>query len=193
MTAGINEGSDQKLPGSAGEARAVGSTHYFTGKLCKNGHLSKRRISDNKCLECNKASAKSRRANPKTNKIINKQRREWRHNNPDRYHKQLESKKESYWSSGRFRKSAYFSFWSRRGITEEVYTAISEEQNGLCAICRKEESKQRSGRTVRLSIDHCHSTGRVRGLLCSRCNEAIGKAKDDPDIIEAAIEYLKSN
>lgn len=68
----------------------------------------------------------------------------------------------------------------------EKYEDMFQEQNGLCKICSQEEANGNS-----LSIDHCHHTGVVRGLLCSNCNRGIGLLKDDYKILEKAKDYLK--
>ncbi len=72
------------------------------------------------------------------------------------------------------------------GITEEDYERMLEEQDHLCAICREPCS---SGR--RLAVDHCHLTGKVRGLLCMNCNIALGKLKDSVKIAQSLIRYLE--
>ncbi|MBH1939238.1 endonuclease VII domain-containing protein [Streptomyces sp. AV19] len=80
------------------------------------------------------------------------------------------------------------------GITPEEYEQLLEQQGGVCAICQQPERTidPRSKRPyVRLPVDHCHDTGRVRGLLCHRCNRAIGLLGDDIDLLVAAIDYLK--
>lgn len=76
------------------------------------------------------------------------------------------------------------------GITPEQYDALLEKQDGVCAICRKPESAERDGKVMRMPVDHCHHTGRVRGLLCHRCNRAIGLLGDDSEILRSAIRYL---
>lgn len=76
-------------------------------------------------------------------------------------------------------------------LTEVEYDKMLVEQDGRCAICQQPERMlDRSGYTRRLSVDHCHKTGKVRGLLCSHCNHALGKFNDDPAILHAAIRYL---
>lgn len=67
------------------------------------------------------------------------------------------------------------------GITINDYRRMIEEQCGKCAIC-KEETK--------LVVDHCHSTGKVRGLLCGPCNFGIGNFKENKTALAAAIVYL---
>ncbi len=70
----------------------------------------------------------------------------------------------------------------RRGITPEEYKTLWDEQNGLCAICRK--------RPIR-DIDHSHRTGKARGLLCGLCNRGLGQFLDEPDVLRAAADYLE--
>ena len=71
------------------------------------------------------------------------------------------------------------------GITLADYDAMLEEQDGCCAICKTDTIKGR------FAIDHCHKTGKVRGLLCFDCNTGIGKLKDDPSLLLTAYEYLR--
>lgn len=78
------------------------------------------------------------------------------------------------------------------GITPEQYKQILDSQNGVCSICGCEESvkhRYKEG-TQNLSIDHCHKTGNIRGLLCSNCNNGIGRFKDNPELLIKAAEYL---
>jgi hypothetical protein len=77
-------------------------------------------------------------------------------------------------------------------LTPEQYTEMVVEQKGLCAICFKPETQitKSNGQTRPLSVDHCHTSGRVRGLLCNVCNQALGLFKDDPTILSSAINYL---
>ena len=81
----------------------------------------------------------------------------------------------------------------RFGITVEDFDRMFEEQGGVCKICGCPETRTQNERVTMLSIDHCHSTGRVRGLLCDACNTAIGRVDDRIDLLEKAIEYLKNN
>lgn len=71
------------------------------------------------------------------------------------------------------------------GITLDEYEKMIEEQRGVCAICRTADPTGRA-----LAVDHCHSTGRVRGLLCGTCNRGLGMFKDSPDLLENAKSYL---
>lgn len=77
------------------------------------------------------------------------------------------------------------------GITIPQFDEMLIKQKHLCAICgfKHDESKK----STKLHIDHCHKSKRVRSLLCSRCNKGLGHFKDNPKLIEAAIQYLKAH
>jgi hypothetical protein len=70
------------------------------------------------------------------------------------------------------------------GLTIKKYEALVEKADGKCAICQKIPKQS-------LSVDHCHKTGRVRGLLCRRCNSAIGFLEDNINLVSSALGYLK--
>jgi len=79
------------------------------------------------------------------------------------------------------------------GITLEEYNKMFETQNGKCLICNQPETQvNRKTNTLHsLSVDHDHATGKVRGLLCRRCNTLIGQVDDSVNILGRAIWYLK--
>ena len=81
------------------------------------------------------------------------------------------------------------SYKSAYSITLEDYTNMYNEQEGKCKICSEERN---AGGNKGLVIDHCHKTGKVRGLLCPSCNSAIGKLKEDPEIFKLAMNYLNN-
>lgn len=72
------------------------------------------------------------------------------------------------------------------GLTPETYEELQQKQNGVCAICEKQETNKR------LAVDHCHNKGYIRGLLCAKCNQALGLFSDDTKILNKAIEYLST-
>ena len=79
------------------------------------------------------------------------------------------------------------------GITYRAYRLMYEEQNGLCKICGGEGFIMNSDRhKMKLVIDHCHTTGKVRGLLCHNCNRALGLLQDSTANLQAAISYLNA-
>lgn len=75
----------------------------------------------------------------------------------------------------------------RYGITQEDFNNLLESQKGLCAICEK------SGGQKPWHVDHDHSSGKVRGILCHPCNTALGNFNDDPEILERALKYLSGD
>lgn len=76
----------------------------------------------------------------------------------------------------------------RYGISDERYAQLLEAQSGVCAVCSG--SSTRRGKSISLSVDHNHSTGRIRGLLCSLCNTGIGLLDDDPTTLGKMLAYL---
>jgi hypothetical protein len=84
-------------------------------------------------------------------------------------------------------------FYRNYGITLDEYNAILASQGGVCAICKGVEIvaiEYRTGVPRNLAVDHCHSTGTIRGILCSSCNQGIGHFRDSAEILAAAAEYL---
>lgn len=71
----------------------------------------------------------------------------------------------------------------RRGLTTQEYEELVQNQKGCCLICDQP--------TKSLHVDHCHVTGDIRGLLCGNCNRALGMFRDQVDLLERAIKYLK--
>ena len=71
----------------------------------------------------------------------------------------------------------------RYGIDEATYDRMLREQNGKCAICVTRKAKH---------VDHCHSSKRIRALLCVNCNNGLGKFEDDVKVMEQAVQYLES-
>jgi uncharacterized protein YbaR (Trm112 family) len=69
------------------------------------------------------------------------------------------------------------------GISPEQYDELKMRQGGRCAICGAQPQRE-------LDIDHCHLTGRVRGLLCNRCNKALGIMDDSAMLLSSAVQYL---
>ena len=77
---------------------------------------------------------------------------------------------------------------SRYGMTEDDYKQMIVDQNNLCSICAVDFSK-----VDKIHIDHCHTTNKVRGLLCVNCNSGIGIFRDDIEVLEKAIKYLEKH
>ena len=83
-------------------------------------------------------------------------------------------------------KNKSYKYVDRYGITVDDYNSMFEEQQGCCAIC----STHQSALTRSLAVDHCHETGKVRGLLCISCNVGLGHFKDSLINLNMAISYL---
>ena len=78
---------------------------------------------------------------------------------------------------------------SKYKITEQKYFEILEKQIGLCAICESDSPGRKGSKNF--TVDHDHTTMEVRGLLCHPCNIMLGLAKDNIEVLETAIKYLK--
>lgn len=81
----------------------------------------------------------------------------------------------------------YSHYFKKYGLTQEQIILMHEERNSKCDIC----GNSTDHRYDKLCVDHCHSTGNVRGLLCFSCNTLLGNAKDNVDILKKAIDYLE--
>ena len=79
------------------------------------------------------------------------------------------------------------------GITIAQYDEMFEQQNGVCAICGKKETMKNQYGVRRLSVDHDHKTGKIRGLLCAGCNFVLGTMKDSKERILKAAIYLEQH
>lgn len=111
----------------------------------------------------------------------------WRENNKDKRKEYLERYKKE--NRDKFKlnvRKARLKF--DYGITLDEYNSILSSQNGRCAICKSLPSINR-----RLCVDHNHSNKKVRGLLCDRCNKALGLLHDDISSLKSAINYLENN
>lgn len=126
------------------------------------------------CKECMKASKKRYRSDPAKHAKELKGRRDARRRNPD---------KARLLDRQRNIKTIF-------GLSEADYEYLMQKQGGVCAICGKPETARLRGKTKRLAIDHCHETGRIRGLLCSMCNRALGCFRNDIDILMKAASYV---
>lgn len=148
------------------EARLRGLTRYFTGKACKYGHVVERITSSGQCVTCSKEKLQRWRTKfPEKNRDITNK---WRANNRELARQYVR----------RSRMKVVY------GISEEDFDQRLEEQHFACAGCLQPffELPQ---------IDHCHTSGSVRGLLCRPCNWTLGHAKDNPETLIRLATYLE--
>jgi hypothetical protein len=121
--------------------------------------------------------------------IVNAWNKKDRQENPEKYRKY----EANYIAKHGKEKLTIMEITRRRGITVEQYNSMVLDQDNKCKICNRAETrKNRNGETGRLSIDHCHNSNKVRGLLCHNCNTGIGKFFDDIELLKNAISYLGS-
>lgn len=111
----------------------------------------------------------------------------WRQSDPQKYLRAAAK----YRNSNRSKLAAY-KLKDRYNLTPEQYKKMQAKQNNRCAICGEEETAlhNHTKKPLKLAVDHCHTTGKVRGLLCQDCNRGIGKFHDDIERLRSAITYL---
>ena len=107
----------------------------------------------------------------------NKARQKWSANNPERSH-----------LSQRQRNLKH-----RFGVDLEWYEEQFKKQNYSCAICKTKTNKTVGDRQFwNFSVDHCHDSGKIRGILCNNCNRALGLFQDNPELLKKAASYVES-
>lgn len=79
------------------------------------------------------------------------------------------------------------------GITLEWYREQLSKQNNVCAICERPETAIIRGKVISMPVDHCHKTGKIRGLICTKCNRGLGLFNDNVDVLKSAINYINSS
>jgi len=108
------------------------------------------------------------------------------------YHKKHKEKLNKY--NRDYHKQHYVqTYWKHHlkkyyNMTPDDYNKLFDNQRGCCAICGKHQSNIER----KLFVDHSHLTGQVRGLLCFNCNAMLGNAKDNPDFLISAVDYLNN-
>lgn len=132
---------------------------------CFRDYDRKRNGKRSNCRECERKSDK------RTPEQLREKTRKWRENNKDILP----------YSYRRWSLKTYY------GLTEEEYNEKLSSQNGVCALCSSPPT------TKNLAVDHCHSTDKIRGLLCANCNTALGLVKENTDILSKMIDYLRKH
>lgn len=133
----------------------------------------------------NESQKKWRDANPEKFKEGQKK---WRDANPEKLKESQKKWMEK--NPEKFKAIIFKNMLKQYGITESDFNKIVLNQNGVCSVCGKSPGASKKNQT-RLSIDHDHKTGKMRGLLCHKCNVGLGHFNDNPDLLIAALAYLK--
>jgi len=144
------------------DARARGDKYYMPLHPCVRGHLSKRLVKYGQCLECAKEHARLARQKRPSDHYLKFER-------PSKL------------------KRLY-------GLTEEGYERLLKGQNSGCAICGSSDPGGRLYKRCRIkhfNVDHDHKNGKVRGLLCQKCNRALGLLDDSPERALKVAQYLR--
>ena len=100
--------------------------------------------------------------------------------------KSCQSKRKKEWYKENKEKALNDNYKYKYGISLKEYNELNKIQNGCCAICGKSEQENKR----KLAVDHCHTTGRVRKLLCANCNTALGLVKENKETLILMVSYL---
>jgi hypothetical protein len=136
----------------------------------------------NDCKVCDLAAKRVRYLADPAKAIARVKR--WQQQNPDRVNATQRARRAEP-SAKRAERASYLK--RKYGITIEQYDELLAAQGGKCAICRREPRPD-----ISLHLDHDHETGQLRGILCFRCNNALGDFDDDVSLLRAAVRYIES-
>lgn len=188
------------LPKTQKTALRLGIKWYFNEKPCLRGHFAKRHTKSGRCYECvreNRGTVGHRRVSPSNELLageaLSRDERTYIPTKPCKHGHYLRFStsgncvecdriaQERQKSARRFSR-----LFKEYGVDKGRFYQMLAEQNNRCAICTVE-----IGDEPGTHVDHCHDTGKVRGLLCSKCNQAIGLLRHSSSLLEAAKEYLR--
>lgn len=191
------------LPATKERAIVANSAYYYTGKPCRRGHVSHRYTSSANCVGCvaekrNKPQILSKgkpRVSAENQKralaALDAAMKSYTPENPcKRGHSErcvtthncipCKSNTEKYRTSRKWKRleKVY-------GLLKADFESLLSQQGNACAICRLRICENSC------HVDHCHSKGHVRGLLCQKCNQAIGLFSESAETMMKAIQYIK--
>tara|TARA_R110002153_G_C13079727_1_gene474226 strand:+ start:137 stop:655 length:519 start_codon:yes stop_codon:yes gene_type:complete len=160
-----------------------------TNKEFSDFGFSRPRILRSDCKSCQKEYNRLYRLNNKekvSQWVCNgkENRKIYRSNNKEKRNEYLKR-----WLKANPEKTRDQKYRHRYGINIEDYNKMLKQQKGLCKICGSNDYGKKSAKYF--VIDHCHTSKKVRGLLCHKCNVILGLCKDNTDILQKSIEYLK--
>ena len=191
------------LPKTKAEAIRVGASYFQTERPCRYGHTCPRYAKGGGCVQCARNTSAKRRGVDPEKVVPGPVRAAMRQAATGATYEPAAPCKHGHrlrWTGTnncvecsntvqkRHKISAKYSRIKKEyGISKETYLSLLAKSNGSCCIC---ENKPESN--FSLHVDHCHRTGAVRGLLCQKCNQAIGLLNDDTKLIAKALEYVLS-
>lgn len=186
---------------SRADAKARGLKRYYTGEACAKEHIAERGTASRACMEC--ARIKSRNATPAIRAAKRKRqgvwastprgravRTAWRiEKNKDlSYREAQKAKRRSQESTPKTREVKRNNYLVRKyGITLEERDAMLLSQNMRCACC----GQGHPGNNQKWHTDHCHTTGKVRGILCHGCNTGLGQTRESVAVLKSMIAYIE--
>lgn len=151
-------------------AAAAGQKHYFTGKVCRNGHIGPRYVSNWRCVQC------------VVERVV-----AWQHANPEKK-REKQKRYEAKLSPERKLADSRHDHQTERQRREVRLTEIAGRPRPIiCDICEEQNTR----RNDVIAFDHCHQNGHFRGWLCDRCNTTLGQAQDNPELLRKMADYLE--
>jgi hypothetical protein len=130
-----------------------------------------------KCKRCRSEEAKQRYAaatSEQKAKLVERTK-SWKEANPEKYRR--------CWKRSDLKR--------KYGISEAAFLQMVKQQDNCCAICGQSGEPDDNRITTNLVVDHNHKTGKVRKLLCHKCNKGLGQFLDDPELLDKAASYLR--
>lgn len=165
------------------QAIELGKKLYYTNVPCKHGHLVARRTATGTCIECER----TRQASP-TSRAYHR-----RISATKRYIEQRKKYRASIAGTEQFKEATRAVHLKLKyGLTLEEHKAMYKAQNEQCAICSKHMESHNRQTNNSCHVDHDHTSGKVRALLCGQCNRMLGQANDSIEILRRGIIYLSS-
>lgn len=192
------------LPATGVRAKELGEVYYFTGKRCTKGHLSRRYASSGNCVDCiaqargkaeinkkGKSSKRSEENQMAAIEAINQGFTEYKSTDPcpkGHYKKYVTTNNcvecNNQQREKRKNQAKLMRIQKLYGLTLEAIQTMLFSQNNSCEICK---TNIKNG----YHIDHCHKSGKVRSLLCQKCNQAIGLLDESEEKMQSAVNYIK--
>lgn len=193
------------VPVTRAEAKEVGKKRYFTGKPCRHGHISERRVVGAACVECiklridpklsyakvkawraknpGKRTEEARKYRAKYPEKISAKSKRWRDKNVEtRRPIEAEQARKRRKSDPEGNRRRIRAFKERQEL--KLTEVAGRPRAAKCEVCGN------AGQTV---FDHCHKSGMFRGWICDRCNKTLGMVKDSTRVLKNLARYLEAN